>query len=31
MIVVRKRAGRTEDRLEIRISELLAEFEARAG
>ena len=31
MIVVRKRAGRTEDRLEIRISELLAEFEHELG
>jgi RecB family endonuclease NucS len=30
-IVVRKRAGRTEDRLEIRISELLAEFEHELG
>jgi endonuclease len=31
VIVVRKRAGRTEDRLEIRISELLAEFEHELG
>jgi RecB family endonuclease NucS len=31
LIVVRKRAGRTEDRLEIRISELLAEFEHELG
>ena len=31
VIVVRKRAGRTEDRLEIRISELLAEFEHQLG
>jgi RecB family endonuclease NucS len=30
-IVVRKRAGRTEDRLEIRIAELLAEFEHELG
>ena len=31
MIVVRKRAGRAEDRLEIRIAELLAEFEHELG
>ena len=31
VIVVRKRAGRTEDRLEIRISQLLAEFEHELG
>jgi RecB family endonuclease NucS len=31
VIVVRKRAGRTEDRLEIRISELLAEVEHELG
>jgi hypothetical protein len=31
LIVVRKRAGRTEDRLEIRISELLAELEHELG
>ena len=31
MIVVRKRAGRSEDRLEIRIAELLAEFEHELG
>jgi RecB family endonuclease NucS len=31
LIVVRKRAGRSEDRLEIRISELLAEFEHELG
>jgi endonuclease len=31
LIVVRKRAGRTEDRLEIRISEVLAEFEHELG
>jgi hypothetical protein len=31
MIVVRKRAGRSEDRLEIRILELLAEFEHELG
>ena len=31
LIVVRKRAGRTEDRLEIRISELLAEFQHELG
>ena len=31
VIVVRKRAGRTEDRLEIRIAELLAEFEHELG
>jgi RecB family endonuclease NucS len=31
VIVVRKRAGRTEDRLEIRISDLLAEFEHELG
>jgi hypothetical protein len=31
VIVVRKRAGRTEDRLEIRITELLAEFEHELG
>ena len=30
-IVVRKRAGRTEDRLEIRIAEVLAEFEHELG
>jgi hypothetical protein len=30
-IVVRKRAGRSEDRLEIRIAELLAEFEHELG
>ena len=30
-IVVRKRAGRTEDRLEIRVAELLAEFEHELG
>jgi RecB family endonuclease NucS len=30
-IVVRKRAGRSEDRLEIRIRELLAEFEHELG
>jgi endonuclease len=31
VIVVRKRAGRSEDRLEIRIAELLAEFEHELG
>jgi RecB family endonuclease NucS len=31
VIVVRKRAGRTEDRLEIRVLELLAEFEHELG
>ncbi len=31
VIVVRKRAGRTEDRLEIRIAELLAEFDHELG
>jgi endonuclease len=31
VIVVRKRAGRSEDRLEIRIAELLAEFEHDLG
>jgi RecB family endonuclease NucS len=31
LIVVRKRAGRTEDRLEIRILELLAEVEHELG
>jgi RecB family endonuclease NucS len=31
LIVVRKRAGRTEDRLEIRIVEVLAEFEHELG
>ncbi len=31
VIVVRKRAGRAEDRLEIRIAELLAEFEHELG
>lgn len=31
LIVVRKRAGRTEDRLEIRIAEILAEFEHELG
>jgi RecB family endonuclease NucS len=31
VIVVRKRAGRSEDRLEIRILELLAEFEHELG
>jgi RecB family endonuclease NucS len=31
LIVVRKRAGRSEDRLEIRIFELLAEFEHELG
>ena len=31
VIVVRKRAGRTEDRLEIRIAEVLAEFEHELG
>ena len=31
MIVVRKRAGRTEDRLEIKIAEVLAEFEHELG
>jgi endonuclease len=31
LIVVRKRAGRSEDRLEIRIVELLAEFEHELG
>ena len=31
VIVVRKRAGRSEDRLEIRIGELLAEFEHELG
>ena len=31
VIVVRKRAGRTEDRLEIRIAELLAEFQHELG
>jgi RecB family endonuclease NucS len=31
LIVVRKRAGRTEDRLEIRIAEVLAEFEHELG
>ena len=31
VIVVRKRAGRSEDRLEIRITELLAEFEHELG
>ena len=31
VIVVRKRAGRTEDRLEIRIAEILAEFEHELG
>jgi hypothetical protein len=30
-IVVRKRAGRSEDRLEIRIAEVLAEFEHELG
>lgn len=30
-IVVRKRAGKTEDRLEIRILEVLSEFEAEMG
>jgi RecB family endonuclease NucS len=30
-IVVRKRAGRSEDRLEIRVLELLAEFEHELG
>ncbi len=31
LIVVRKRAGRTEDRLEIRVVEVLAEFEHELG
>ena len=31
LIVVRKRAGRSEDRLEIRIAEVLAEFEHELG
>jgi endonuclease len=31
VIVVRKRAGRSEDRLEIRVLELLAEFEHELG
>jgi hypothetical protein len=31
VIVVRKRAGRTEDRLEIKIAEVLAEFEHELG
>ena len=31
MIVVRKRAGRSEDRLEIRVAEVLAEFEHELG
>jgi RecB family endonuclease NucS len=31
VILVRKRAGRSEDRLEIRIAELLAEFEHELG
>jgi endonuclease len=31
VIVVRKRAGRTEDRLEIRLHEVLAEFEHELG
>ena len=30
-IVVRKRAGRSEDRLEIRLAEVLAEFEHELG
>jgi RecB family endonuclease NucS len=31
LIVVRKRAGRSEDRLEIRVAEVLAEFEHELG
>ena len=31
VIVVRKRAGRSEDRLEIRVAEVLAEFEHELG
>ena len=31
MIVVRKRAGRSEDRLDIRVAEVLAEFEHELG
>ena len=31
VILVRKRAGRSEDRLEIRVAELLAEFEHELG
>ena len=31
LIVVRKRAGRSEDRLEIRVAEILAEFEHELG